>query len=263
MSYLSAGRENTDYKRAMSQPNHICLIALVFLSACGPKTGTEQETRKTDSVPVTRQKPGFLDLDVGQYEVYESGSPSVTLPESDLFGVPKDREPTNLQQVTGITRTGDELTFQLKNDQQKVLKNNFTDADNTAEYIFMRNLDAIGYWEVLAFYYESFDYILINQTDGTETHLWNKAVLSPDNKYILCGTVDIEAGFVPNGFQLWYVDDGKLVLQWEKELNDWGAEKLVWTKDTEVWGEQTYRENVSGELKKRLVKMRMFWKSGE
>jgi len=235
------------------------LIAFAFLSACSTKPAAEQENQSTDSAVSIEQKTGFLDLDTGQYQVFESGNSAITLPKSDLFGVPQEREPANLQSTTGVTRTGDELVFKLKNGQEKVLKNNLTDEENSTEYIFMRSLEPIGYWEILVFYYESFDYLLINQTDGSETHIWNKAVLSPDNKYILCGSVDIEAAFVPTGFQLWSLENGTLVRKWEKELNDWGAEKLLWLKDDEVWGEQTYRDNVSGELKTRLIKMRMYW----
>lgn len=247
----------------MSSKGSLCFVSLALLIACNTKPRDDHGLHAHDSVTTTPQRAQFPDLDVGQYQVYEEGDTTITLPETDFMGAPKDREAGNLQQVSDVTRNGDELVFILKNGQQKLLKSNLTDEDNTVEYTFMRSLDAIGYWEVLAFYYESFDYVLINQTDGAETHVWNKSVLSPDYKYILCGTQDLEAGFVTNGFQLWFVENDQLVLKWEKELTDWGAEKLIWTSDNYVWAEQTYRDAVSGELKQRLIKMRMFWKEGE
>lgn len=247
----------------MLQKRSVYIIALASLTYCSPKPSAEQDVQTTDTIASFEQHSRFLDLDVGQYQVYESGDPSITLPETDFMGAPKDREPNNLQQVSGVTRQGDDLVFVLKNGQQKILKSNLTDEENTVDYTFMRSLDTIGYWEVLAFYYESFDYVLINQIDGTETHVWNKSVLSPDHKYILCSSQDLEAGFVPNGFQLWSVENGQLLLRWEKELTEWGAEKLIWTADNYVWAEQTYRDSVSGELKERLIKMRMFWSDAE
>jgi hypothetical protein len=262
---LDPADESNDYpiQYYMSRQGSLCFLSLALLIACNTKPTADHELPAQDSVHSSPQHEQILDLDVEQYQVYEDGDPTVTLPETDFMGPPRDREPGNLQQVSNVTRNGDELVFILKNGQQKLLKSNLTDEDNTVEYTFMRSIDTIGFWEVLAFYYESFDYILINQTDGTETHVWNKAVVSPDHKHILCGSTDLEAGFVANGFQLWSIKNGQLVLTWEKELNDWGAEKLIWATDNDVWGEQTFRDAVSGELKQRLIKMRMFWRERE
>jgi hypothetical protein len=239
------------------------VLALTSLMACSTKPASEPGNEKSDTTTSIDQQAQFLDLDIDQYQVYEKGDNGITLPESDFVGAPKDREDANLAKTNGVLRSGDQLIFTLKNGQQKILKANLQDDENSVDYIFTRSLDAIGHWEVLAFYYESFDYILINQVDGTETHLWNKAVPSPDNKYILCGSVDLEAAFVPTGFQLWSVEDNRLLLRWSKEIENWGAERLIWTKDNYVWGEQTYRDQVSGELKNRLIKMRLFWSDAE
>jgi len=243
--------------------NTVFMLAITLLPSCGPKPTSKPGNEDTDTTTTIAQQAQFLDLDIEQYQVYVEGDTTITLPESDFVGVPKDREGANLAKANGVIRTGDQLTFTLKNGQEKILKANLQDDANSVDYIFNRSLDAIGHWEVLAFYYESFDYLLINQLDGTETHLWNKAVLSPDNKYLLCGSVDLEAAFVPNGFQLWSVENNRLLLRWSKEIENWGAERLIWTKDNYVWGEQTYRDQVSGELKNRLIKMRLFWPDAE
>jgi hypothetical protein len=239
------------------------MLAITFLIACSTKPSSEPGKEVADTITTIEQHARFLDLDTGQYQVYEGGDTAIAMPASDFIGAPKDREGVNLGRAKGVTRNGDQLTFVLKNGQEKTLKANLQDEENSVDYIFTRSLDAIGHWEVLAFYYESFDYILINQSDGTETHLWNKAVLSPDNKYLLCGSVDLEAAFVPNGFQLWSIENGLLILRWSKEIENWGAERLIWTKDNYVWGEQTYRDQVTGKLKTRLIKMRLFWSDAE
>jgi hypothetical protein len=242
------------------------LLAVTMLTACSTKHTDEvatQEAPAVDTLATIGQATRFLELDTEQYQVYQAGDSAITLPQSDFVGIPRDREPDNLRNATGVRRDGDTLIFTLKNGQQKSLRTNLNNEETSTEYIFMHNLDAIGYWEVLAFYYESFDYILVNQRDGAETHLWNKPVLSPDHKYLLCGSTDLEAGFIPNGFQLWSVENDGLLLRWEKEMKDWSAEKLIWTNNNDVWGEQTYRDNNTGELKTRLIKMRMFWSDAE
>jgi hypothetical protein len=235
------------------------MLALTFLMGCSTRPASEPGKEELDTTTTVVQSNQFPDLDIGQYQVYKEGDTAITLPDSDFVGTPKDREATNITKTEGVNRSGEQLIFTLKNGQQKILKANLQDDENSVDYIFTRSLDAIGHWEVLAFYYESFDYILISQLDGTETHLWNKPVLSPDNKYLLCGSCDLEAQFVPNGFQMWSLKNGHLSLSWSKEIENWGAEKLIWTKDNYVWGQQTYRDQVTGELTNRLIKMRLFW----
>lgn len=251
---------------SMARNSFLFISVLALLVSCSTKTTTELPVEEEDTtntvavnVPPVGQPTRFLDLDVGQYQIYQEGDTTIALPQTDLIGVPKDREADNMSKTSGVKREGEQLLFSLKNGGQKILKSNLTEEDNTVEYIFIGSLDAIGYWEVLVFYYESFDYLLVNQNNGVEVHVWNKPVVSPDHQYILCGSLDIEAGFIPNGFQLWSVEKDSLKLQWEKQIENWGVENLIWTKDNFIWGEQMYRDNVSGELKTRLVRMRMFW----
>src|SRR5688572_25309786 len=193
----------------MVRSSFLYVSVLALLVACSTKTTTELPVEEADTtnavagiVPPLGQLTRFLDLDVEQYQVYQAGDTAIDLPETDLMGVPKDRETDSLRKASGVKREGEDLIFGLKNGGQKVLQSNLTEEDNTVEYIFVGSLDAIGYWEVLAFYYESFDYVLVNQSNGAEFHVWNKPVVSPDRRYVLCGSLDIEAGFIPNGFQL-------------------------------------------------------------
>jgi hypothetical protein len=243
--------------------SYVSLLALLL--ACSTKTTTElpleDDTTNAiaDTPPPVKQPARFLDLDIEQYQVYQEGDTTIALPQTDLRDVPKDLEAENLKKTRGVVREGDQLTFSLQNGGQKVLKSNLTEEDNTVEYIFIGSLDAIGYWEVLVFYYESFGYVLVNQRNGAEVDVWNKPVVSPDHQFVLCGSLDIEAGFIPNGFQLWSVEKDSLKLQWEKQIENWGVEKIIWTRDNYIWGEQMYRDNVSGELKTRLIRMRLFW----
>jgi len=120
-------------------------------------------------------------------------------------------------------------------------------------------MNEINQWLLLGSYYESFDYLLIDQEDGGESHLWGLPVLSPDKKYFLTTQLDLEAGFVSNGFQLWRMENRKPLLRWEKELQDWGAGKIIWTRNNYVLAEQTYRNDSSNELENRLIKMKFIW----
>jgi hypothetical protein len=159
-----------------------------------------------------------------------------------------------------VNRTPEGLTFKLRNGQVKILKDNADFEDEEfVRHFFIRSLNDIGQWHVLSMYNESFSYLLIDQTEGTETSIWSDPAFSPDKKYFLTGSADIDAGFIPNGFQLWTFKNNKLFKVWEKELTDWGADNLIWTDDNYVIGEQVYRDADLGESNKRIIKMRMMY----
>jgi len=234
-----------------------------LLSSCQLKQNNETaisvDSLQTTSTTITAHPPQ-LDLDLNLYTVLNEVDSGIALPETDFIGTPKDRENNHIANANGVQRADDQLVFTLHNGSKKVLTTNTQDEENSADYIFMRDIHTIGYWEVLAFYYESFDYILINQQNGNEFHLWNKPVVSPDNQHLLCSSVDIEAGFVPNGFQMWAIEKDSLKLQWQKEIENWGADRLMWTQHDCVYAEQTYRDEVNGELKSRMIKLKVLQK---
>ena len=170
----------------------------------------------------------------------------------------KEGEKRALKTETRVTRTPEGLRFRLKNGETKLLKENTDrDGEDFAAYHFLQPLDTIGQWLLMGAYYEAWDYVLIDQEDGNENHLWGRPVLSPDRKYFLTGMVDLEAAFVPTGFQLWGFENNKPVLRWEKELTDWGSDNFIWTKNNTIIADQTYRDEASGELKTRIIKMKI------
>lgn len=199
----------------------------------------------------------FPDLDLDNFSIYAEADTAAIFPEIP-YGSSDSLEAVSLQADTRVTRTPEGLLFQLRNGTQKLLKENKeTDGDDFASYGFLEPMDSIGQWLLLAGYYEAFDYVLIDQHDGSETHLWGRPVLSPDGKHFLTGMVDLEAAFVPTGFQMWGFENNKPVLRWEKELTDWGSDNFIWTKDNHIIAEQTYRDEASGTLKTRTIRMKI------
>jgi hypothetical protein len=236
-------------------------LAFYLFSACS-SSQSDNNTSETDGgsssgVSSSAEPVGIGPLsvlDTDNIKIYETGDTVVQLPETPVAD--SASEISALTKDTRVTRVGEGLTFQLKSGETKVLKENkTTDGDGYEAYTYLQSLDEIGQWLVLCSYYESMDYLLIDQQLGTETHLWGYPVISPDKNHILTSMVDLEAGFVPNGFQLWTIEEDNIILAYEQELAEWGFDKSIWTNGNEILAQQTYRDKASGDLKTRVIKM--------
>ena len=244
------------------------LTALFFvsvaMSACSVNK-TENANPDDDSISSVELPSDMLKstaigplsvLDVDNLKVYETGDTLIRLPEIS-HALDSAGELYVLKTDSRVTRVKDGIQFKLNNSETKLLKENKSiEGDDFQSYIFQRAMDDIGQWLVMGGYYESMDFVLIDQEDGTETHLWGYPVLSPEKNYFLTSMVDLEAAFLPNGFQLWSVEGKKPVKMYEQELTDWGFDHIIWTNDNKILAQQTYRDQTSGDLKTRLIKMR-------
>jgi hypothetical protein len=235
-----------------------CMLTLLW--ACTP--GTVETSSSKDSVADAVQEQvasaPFPDLDLDNLTVYTGADTATIFSERSYYGSSDSLEAIDLQKDTRVMRTPEGLRFRLKNGEHKLLKENKdTESDDFASYSFLEPMDNIGQWLLMGGYYEAFDYVLIDQQDGSETHLWGRPILSPDGQYFLTGMVDLDAAFVPTGFQMWSITNNKPVLRWEKELTDWGSDNFIWTNDNHIIAEQTYRDEASGGLKTRFITMKI------
>jgi len=244
----------------------IGFIMLLISLGCSPKRVDSADAPKdslasheaTSSEPISNSPDQGFDLDIENYSVYNYTDTSVVFKQPSYLGDHEMLEPDYLKDNTQVERTAEGLQFQLKNKKIKILKEKKNAEDEEyVRYSFLKSWDEIGQWQVLSMYNEGFSYLLIDQTDGTEYTIWSDPVFSPDKKYFITGSADIDAGFIPNGFQLWTFKDNRPLKLWEKELTEWGAENLIWTSDNYIVGEQIYRDANLGESDKRIIKMRL------
>jgi len=242
----------------------LSFVILLILFSCSTK---EQKTvdslAATDSVSsesTIGNTEFWPQLDFENYKVYTYADTTVKFNDPSYLGDHEMLEPDYLKTDPSVSRTPEGLIFQLKNGQAKILKDNTDFEDEEfVRHFFLSSWNDIGQWQVLSMYNESFSYLLIDQTEGTETSIWSDPAFSPDKKFFLTASADIDAGFIPNGFQLWSVKNKKPVKVWEKELTDWGADNLIWTRDNYVIGEQVYRDANLGESNKRIIKIRIIY----
>jgi hypothetical protein len=119
------------------------------------------------------------------------------------------------------------LYIKLKNEDWKLLSlDPMTDeADNTFEYYFKD----FGFYSIRTQWGEGNGYKLVNSFDGHVTNLFGRPYFSPNGHYVISVNVDIEAGYSPNGFQLFKNENGKLTHLGNYEPSAWGPYSAKWT----------------------------------
>jgi hypothetical protein len=74
---------------------------------------------------------------------------------------------------------------------------------------------------------ESAEYLLISSDNGKGATLRGWPILSPDGKSVVATSVDLVAGFSPNGLEVWTLKGDALVKELRQELS-WGAKDPRW-----------------------------------
>lgn len=130
-----------------------------------------------------------------------------------------------------VKRKGKELIITPDKGKQVVMTNKpdvDKDGENYTIYTYMGYLPDVKQHSINTTYYESMDFLLVSQTNGETISTWGPPVISPDKKYLICASYDLEAGFLPNGLQLYSCLNGKITPEGELSLEMWGPGQIKW-----------------------------------
>lgn len=130
-----------------------------------------------------------------------------------------------------VKRKGNDLIITADNGKKVVLtdkSDDEKDGDSYAEYTYTGYLPDIKEYGIFATYYESMDFLLVNQVNGETIHTWGAPIISPDKKYFVCSSYDLEAGFIENGLQLYSYLNGKITPLGEISTEKWGPGQIKW-----------------------------------
>lgn len=98
---------------------------------------------------------------------------------------------------------------------------------------------------VFASFIESFNYYFIDKNTADTNYACGYPVFSPAGKYFICGNTDLVARFVPNGFDLYEVNDKKIKQIGRRELDNWGPEKIKWVNDSVLFVQRNVLDTTS------------------
>lgn len=142
------------------------------------------------------------------------------------------------------------LYLKLSDGSWKLMTDNYEEAyskyrKHTLEYFFKD----FGFYSVEVGYYEGGVYNLINYFTGKETKLVGRPYFSQNGKYILSVNSDLEAGYNPNGFELYENNKGTLELLGKYEPREWGPVSVKWIDDNTAIMRVNTMEVVQGQMK--------------
>ncbi|MDI1233458.1 MAG: hypothetical protein PSX81_04185 [bacterium] len=183
--------------------------------------------------------------------------------EKDFNAIKMDEADTsekkNIQpDANFVHRNGDTLFLEKTDGNYVQLINCFLDDDDSfANYTYQMYLDDIDYFVVYAGFYEWYNYCLINRETGKITYTCGSPVVSPTNQWLMAGNCDLIAQFTFNGFELFKIEKNDLKLIASKALNNWGPEKIKWTKSNELLVQQSIFDSTSTtETKTAYIKLK-------
>ena len=114
-----------------------------------------------------------------------------------------------------------------------VYKNDSTEGESMVSYEF-RSIPTLGYVHIAGNHWEWTTDRYINIKNGSETYFWANPVLSPNKQSLVAFSCDLEAGFMPNGIQLYTINADTITQMLEKEIDNWGPEEVKWESDTSL-----------------------------
>ncbi|WP_143304911.1 hypothetical protein [Chitinophaga vietnamensis] len=209
----------------------ICAIPCLLWS-CGNRAGKDKTTAAGD-IPATSATP-IDTVTLGNKTFFVYNIDSVTFEKYPQPAMLDSSEQDALKKDSTVKRNGEKLSFRLANGKELTLTNNTSDEEGFTSYSYIANLPQIKRKGVYVTYNESNDFLLVNPDNGDTLHTWSAPILSPDKKYLLCASLDLVAAFVPNGFQLFSLDNGKITYVGEENLEDWGPSSVKWVNDKTI-----------------------------
>lgn len=95
-------------------------------------------------------------------------------------------------------------------------------------YRYDRHLPEIGFHLVQIGRYEGGSWLLVDARTTGQTPILGPPAVSPGRTRFAAASVDLEAGYDPNGLQVWRLVDGAPRLEWGLDGGDsWGASDPV------------------------------------
>jgi len=131
-----------------------------------------------------------------------------------------------------VKRDSSGLYVKLENEIWKhlPLSRNADEVDNIFEYYFKD----FGFYLIRVQWGEGNAFKLVNDANGAETQLYGRPYFSPNGRYVISVSADIDAGYNPNGFQLLENKNGSLIHLGNHNPNAWGPYSAKWTSNNRI-----------------------------
>lgn len=218
------------------------LLALLTLAACNqPADQTAATNPPTEASPKPKARPepaappapALTLAAVGS--TYEATAATFKqLPASELPARPIRADSPELARQQRVRRDGGRLVFTLDNGQQAELKDVDSQEPDVMKHYYWGELPTAHQWVAHVGLWEGWMVALIDQRSGRIKYVWGQPFASPDGQHLLTTSADLEAGYDPNGVQLFRVQADSLQLLGERKFEDQGPEQARWLNNHAV-----------------------------
>ena len=125
-----------------------------------------------------------------------------------------------------VTRDGCALKFHGSNNEV-VLTSRPCNCDAVVMYRYLHAIPEIQFDIVEISYWEGNGYMIISPI-GTQRQIIGPPVLSPDQRRLLATSIDLHAGYNPNGLEIFNVERGYSIVELSLRTDQWGPTDAAW-----------------------------------
>ena len=189
---------------------------------------TSTQTSSTDKIPDLKlTTPVFKSISKAEYEKYanlaatEDPEYQACKSEDNANNFWRCEEVYRIEKYPGIVRLNETcLEITIKDGSKKRICDNIADDPSVIMYTFSDYIPGIGYFIKIG-YWEGSAGLLINEKTGEEIKIYyEKPVLSPSGNQFLSTSAGGEAGYVPDGFQVWQKSGDSYILKIKRTNRD-------------------------------------------
>ncbi len=129
----------------------------------------------------------------------------------------------------GARRAGDTLHIRGAGRGSLALASDTREGGDFVRYRYRGLLPGIAQHLVQMDFYEGGGWLLVDTVTTEQTRVLGPPVVAPDRSRFVATSVDLEAGYDPNGLQVWSLARGFPRLEWGLDGGDaWGASDAAW-----------------------------------
>lgn len=229
----------------------VAALCLPLLASCGDSA--RNETASTGTIDTIQHHGNTLNLEIISEDDFKSSADLSIRPTAHT------EEEVNLQRDSVFIQRYDSVYIikLLNGTPLHVISypNNSEDIEKFCKYAYIGRLTGSELLVFEAWYYESHDFIVVNRNTGEMTHTWGMPQLSANKTYLASCNLDMEAGFTPNGIQIFKNTDQGLQLLFSKELDAWGPDEVKWINDNILYLKQEVGESLPAGTPESYIRM--------
>ncbi|RPI05219.1 MAG: hypothetical protein EHM64_07265 [Ignavibacteriae bacterium] len=153
-----------------------------------------------------------------------------------------------------VWKQSDTSYIKLKSGTIKMLVDNKEEGGNYISYSYKNKLPGLPFFVFAVQYYEGSQVLLINGANGNEYFINNEPRLSPDNKFLVTASLDLEAHYNPNELNVWQIESDTLKLVFSIKPSDWGPSDPMWVSNRSLnFNKNIFNRNGESTLKEMHI----------